>query len=111
LHRNAGSRVSAWGGNTRSPNFPEVDYVGWSVIFASKVCFDKVGLLDERFQIGYYEDVDFGLRAKRLGLKCFVTSPPVAHAGGRSMNTLRPRELGHARNMNLAYLKKKWGLK
>ncbi|GAG63708.1 unnamed protein product [marine sediment metagenome] len=107
----AGSRVGARGGNTSSPNFPEVDYVGWSVIFSSKVCFDKVGLLDENFKIGYYEDVDFGLRAKQLGIKCFVSSPPVAHAGGRSMNTLAPRELGHARNLNLAYLKRKWRLK
>lgn len=107
----SGAAVSRIGGNMSSNRFPEVDYLGWSVIFSSKKCFDRVGLLDESFSIGYYEDVDFGLRAKKLGIKSFVFSPPVSHDGGFSMNKIEPLRLGHARNLNLAYLKKKWGFK
>lgn len=107
----SGAAVSQIGGNTSSSRFPEVDYLGWSIIFSSKKCFDRVGLLDEHFSIGYYEDVDFGLRAKKLGIKSYVFSPPVSHDGGFSMNKIEPLRLGHARNINLAYLKKKWGFK
>lgn len=105
----SGAAVSQIGGNTSSGRFPEVDYLGWSIIFSSKKCFDRVGLLDEHFSIGYYEDVDFGLRAKKLGIKSYVFSPSVSHDGGFSMNKIEPLRLGHARNVNLAYLKKKWG--
>lgn len=107
----SGAAVSRTGGNTSSQNFPEVDYVGFSLIFSSKECFDRIGLLDESFKIGYYEDVDFGLRAKKLGIKSFVFSPPIEHDGGFSMNKIEPLRLGHARNLNLAYLKRKWGFR
>lgn len=107
----SGAAVSQIGGNTRSDRFPEVDYLGWSTIFSTKRCFDRVGLLDEHFDIGYYEDVDFGLRAKKLGIKSFIFSPPLKHEGGFSMNKIEPLRLGHARNVNLAYLKRKWGFK
>jgi len=107
----SGAAVSPTGGNMSSAKFPQVDYLGWSIIFSSKKCFDRVGLLDESFKIGYYEDVDFGLRAKKLGIKSFVFSPPVSHYGGFSMNKIEPLRLGHARNLNLAYLKKKWNLR
>lgn len=107
----SGAAVSPTGGNMTSSRFPEVDYLGWSIIFSSKKCFDRVGLLDESFKIGYYEDVDFGLRAKKLGIKSFIFSPPVQHDGGFSMNKIEPLRLGHARNLNLAYLKRKWNLR
>jgi len=107
----SGAAVSQIGGNIHSDRFPEVDYLGWSIIFSAKKCFDRVGLLDEHFSIGYYEDVDFGLRAKKLGIKSFVFSPPASHDGGFSMNKIEPLRLGHARNLNLAYLKKKWGFR
>lgn len=105
----AGKNVSKEGRGIGSPNFPQVDYIGWWLIFSSKGCFDKVGLLDEHFKIGYYEDVDFGLRVKRLGLKSFVyKSIKVIHLGGISMNKLAHEQLGQAKRANFAYLKKKW---
>ncbi|GAH51950.1 unnamed protein product, partial [marine sediment metagenome] len=78
----SGAAVSQIGGNVHSDRFPEVDYLGWFLIFSKRECFNRVGLLDESFSIGYYEDVDFGLRAKRLGIKSYIFSPPIKHVGG-----------------------------
>lgn len=108
----AGKNVSGKGRGVSSPNFPEVDYLGWWLIFSSKECFDKVGLLDEHFKIGYYEDVDFGLRAKQLGFKSFVyKSIRIKHLGGRTMNKLVRSQLIHAKHANFAYLKRKWRIR
>lgn len=105
----AGKNVSRTGRGVGSLNFPEVDYLGWWLIFSSKECFDKVGLLDEHFKLGYYEDVDFGLRAKQKGFKSFVfRSIKVRHLGGATMHKLAPSQLINAKHANFAYLKRKW---
>lgn len=106
----AGKNVSKTGRGMASPNFPQVDYLGWWFIFSSKECFDKVGLLDEHFKIGYYEDVDFGLRAKRLGFKSFVLRLPIWHKGGASMNKVNSSTLAQAKSQNFEWLKQKWNL-
>jgi len=99
-------------------NYPQVDYLGWSNIFSSKKCFDKVGLLDENFILGYYEDVDYGFRIKKAGLKSILLEarlhgemiPRIQHAGGTTMNEVDKDKLRAARSYNRAYLKKKWNL-
>lgn len=106
----AGQNVNRAGQGIGSPTHPEVDYLGWWLIFSSKECFDRVGLLDEHFKIGYYEDVDYGLRAKRLGLKNIVyRGVPATHLGGATMNKVNQEVLKQARRNNFLYLKKKWG--
>lgn len=107
----AGCRINSKGFNARdNPNSPEVDYLGWSLIFSSRECFSRVGLLDEHFIIGYYEDVDYGLRAKKLGIKSFVLHLPIHHKGGASMNKVNPGALAQARDKNYKWLKQKWNL-
>jgi GT2 family glycosyltransferase len=44
--------------------------------------FDKIGLLDEQFGLGYHEDVDFCIRAEDAGYKLLETgSFPIYHRG------------------------------
>lgn len=105
----AGAHISAKGFNLRiNPIFPEVDYLGWSLIFSSRECFNRVGLLDEHFVVGYFEDVDYGLRAKKLGIKSFVIRLPIWHKGGASMNKVNSAILAQARSRNYKWLRQKW---
>jgi len=50
-----------------------VDYVSGCCMMIKKEIFDEIGIFDERFFL-YYEDVDFCLRAKKAGYKCFVVT-------------------------------------
>lgn len=108
----SGCRINEKGFNLpKNSSFPEVDYLGWSLIFSSRECFNRVGLLDEHFVIGYYEDVDYGLRAKKLGIKSFVIHLPIWHKGGASMNKVNSKDLFDARSKNYKWLKQKWNFR
>ncbi len=49
----------------------KTDYVSGCCMLIKKEVIEKIGLLDERFFL-YYEDVDYCLRAKKLGLLTYV---------------------------------------
>jgi len=49
----------------------ESDYITGCALLIKSHVIDKIGLLNERFFL-YWEDVDWGLRAKKAGLKNFV---------------------------------------
>ena len=49
----------------------ESDYVNGCALLVRKSLIDHIGLLDERFFI-YWEESDWGLRAKRAGFRCLV---------------------------------------
>lgn len=54
----------------------ESDFITGCAVLVKKETIEKIGLLDERFFL-YWEDVDWGLRAKKAGLKNLVV--PDAH--------------------------------
>lgn len=54
----------------------ESDYITGCALLVSKKLIDTVGLLDERFFL-YWEDTDWGLRAKKFGFQNLVI--PSAH--------------------------------
>jgi len=59
-------------GNSRKNEKPEdSDYITGCALLVKKTLIDIIGLLDERFFL-YWEDVDWGLRAKKVGLKNMV---------------------------------------
>lgn len=63
--------------NNRKDEKPEdSDYITGCALLAKRKLIDKIGLLDERFFL-YWEDVDWGLRAKNAGFKNLVI--PSAH--------------------------------
>ena len=49
----------------------EMEYVTGALFFVKKEVIDKVGLLDERFEKGYFEEVDYMYRAREFGYKTF----------------------------------------
>lgn len=74
--------------------------------------FDQIGLFDENFRIGQFEDRDFFRRARRAGLVLGTTGRSLIHHFGsvtqdsiRGQNTIRPYE-----QENRAYYRRKYGL-
>ena len=49
----------------------ESDYITGCALLVKKSLLDRIGLLDERFFL-YWEDSDWGLRAKKAGFRCLV---------------------------------------
>jgi GT2 family glycosyltransferase len=54
-------------------------------LYVTRACLNGVGALSESYHRGYLEDVDFGLRARRIGFRnVCAASIYVGHAGSRS---------------------------
>lgn len=59
-------------GDGREDSLPvESDYISGCALLIKRSTIEKIGLLDERFFL-YWEDVDWGLRAQRVGFKNIV---------------------------------------
>lgn len=80
----------------------EVNWVSGSGMMIKKRVIDKVGLLDERF-FAYWEDADFGTRAKRAGFKAvLVPQAKLYHQGSVIMGKTSPEKIYYlARNGRL----------
>lgn len=74
--------------------------------------FDSVGLFDERFRIGQYEDADFFQRAKNAGFKLGTTGSAFIHHFGsitqKAIQKTAERQSYEAENR--AYFRAKWHL-
>jgi GT2 family glycosyltransferase len=54
-------------------------------LYVTRACLDRVGAMPELYARGYYEDVEFCLRAREAGMRnVCATGVYVAHAGSRS---------------------------
>ena len=74
--------------------------------------FEVIGLFDEQFRVGQFEDADFFLRARKAGFRLGTTGSSFIHHFGsvtqaalRSASPRRPYEAE-----NRAYFRKKWRL-
>jgi N-acetylglucosaminyl-diphospho-decaprenol L-rhamnosyltransferase len=74
--------------------------------------FDIVGLFDENFRIGQYEDADFFRRAKLSGFSLGMTGRSfIHHFGSVTQNSVRQKKAaGQYGEENRAYYRKKHGL-
>ena len=74
--------------------------------------FEKVGLFDERFRIGQFEDADFFIRARNAGIKLGTTGRAfLHHYGSVTQNAIRKKaEVASYEAENRAYFRAKWGL-
>ncbi len=84
-----------------------------AVCFAARrAVFDTIGLFDENFRIGQYEDTDFFLRATRAGFRLGTAgSSFIHHFGSVTQNTLgKAREPKPYALENKAYFIRKWKL-
>ena len=86
---------------------------------ASGICFmvrrrvfEEIGLFDENFRIGQFEDTDFFRRASRAGLKLAVTGRSfLHHFGSVTQDAIRRKRVRRPYEQeNRAYYHKKWRL-
>jgi N-acetylglucosaminyl-diphospho-decaprenol L-rhamnosyltransferase len=59
-------------------------------IYVTRACIDKIGLMDESYFL-YWEDVDWGVRAKAACGIGYAHSSVVPHIGGSSTGAVRKR--------------------
>lgn len=70
----------------------KVDWVSGTALLTSKKIFNKLGGFDENFFM-YFEDQDYCLRAKKLGLKIlFLPEFKVLHCGGKSWKSQKSQK-------------------
>jgi N-acetylglucosaminyl-diphospho-decaprenol L-rhamnosyltransferase len=62
-----------------------LDCISGASMFVTWDCLERIGPMDERFFL-YYEDLDWGLRAKHLGLG-YASASVVAHKGGTTLGS------------------------
>jgi N-acetylglucosaminyl-diphospho-decaprenol L-rhamnosyltransferase len=63
----------------------EMDCVSGASMFVRRECVEQIGPMDERFFL-YYEDLDWGIRAKPYGLG-YAAASIVAHKGGTTIGS------------------------
>lgn len=69
----------------------EVDYVSGSAVLIKRAVLDTVGMLDEAFSPGMYEETDLCARAKRAGFRVVqACTPTILHARSQSWNRQEP---------------------
>lgn len=70
----------------------QVPYLCFYGTLIPKKVWDAVGKLDERYKAGY-EDQDYCIRARKLGMMCFVTFRSFAlHLGGKTSSVMNEKE-------------------
>jgi len=73
--------------------FFEVDMLGMFSVVMRRKLIDEVGLLDERFGLGNFEDDDYSLRVRLAGYKLICAEDVfIHHCGKGTMSELGERE-------------------
>jgi N-acetylglucosaminyl-diphospho-decaprenol L-rhamnosyltransferase len=74
--------------------------------------FERIGLFDETFRVGVFEDTDFFERARAAGFKLGMTGRSfIHHFGSVTQKCIRDANLyGPYEEENRIYFRKKWGL-
>lgn len=84
-------------------------FVTFAAVYIKNKVIRKVGLLDEKFLNGYFDDVDYCLRARKAGFKIVYTPTTLIHLESLSFGAQdNSKEIF---NKNPAYFRQKWLLK
>jgi len=72
---------------------------------------ERIGLLDERFGVGTYEDDDYCYRARLSGYRCVIAGDTyVHHLGNRTFRKRGREEFKKILAQNRRYFTAKWGI-
>lgn len=85
-------------------------FVCFAATYIARRVIDKIGLLDEQFTVGYYEDGDYCLRAKAAGFKVNYVPVPIIHLHSKTTGSL-PNLREILRNNHGLFLKKWFEIK
>ncbi len=91
--------------------FMEVDFCRGYCLLTKRDVIDRIGLLDEAYGLGYYDDHDYSIRAIRAGFKCVKANDVyVEHVSGSTFSAVFKNDKGrqlHSRNSCI--FRSKWG--
>jgi GT2 family glycosyltransferase len=86
-----------------------VDHVIGAFYLVRRELFETLHGFDERFFV-YLEDLDFSLRASRIGWRChFLAGARAFHRGGGTSEAVKARRLCYSLRSRLAYASKHFG--
>lgn len=86
-----------------------VDHVIGAFYLVRRELFEALRGFDQRFFV-YLEDLDFSLRARRLGWKCcFLAGARAFHRGGGTSEAVKAKRLCYSLRSRLAYASKHFG--
>ncbi len=89
----------------------EISMLALFCIAMRRSVVDEVGLLDERFGIGMFEDDDYALRVQQKGYKVICAEDVfVHHWGSASFSKLSQEEYQRLFDENRKKLEEKWGM-
>lgn len=81
----------------------KVDHVIGAFFLVRRDLFDALSGFDERFFV-YLEDLDFSLRARKVGWHCvYLADVQAFHAGGGTSNQIKARRLFYSLRSRLVY--------
>lgn len=82
---------------------------GFCVLMRREV-FDRLGYLDEGFEIGNCEDDDYGFRTRMMGLELVIAKDTfIHHVGSVSIKALGEQRFEEVYGKNLEFYARKWG--
>lgn len=103
MHRYAAERAR----RLRGRHVDVENLMGYCLLVRKEV-FDVIGLLDERFGIGNYEDDDFSLRARRAGFRLRIAGDVFVHHYGSRTFAARAESYDALLEKNKALFDEKW---
>ena len=81
---------------------------GFCLLFKREV-FERIGYLDERFGVGFFEDDDFCLRARDAGFLCLIARQVYIHHYGSQTFRLLGLDVQRELDKNYEIFREKWG--
>lgn len=91
--------------------FTEIPHCTGFCMLAKKDLFKKIGLLDEIYSPGYYEDNDLSMRARSIGLKCIQADDSfVFHIGSQSFGKIPSKTKSKLIEKNKAIYETRYGI-
>jgi len=93
---------------SRNDCFPS-ERLDFFCVAVRKDIYNNLGGLDEQFGLGYYEDLDFSVRANRAGVKMMVAEDCfIFHSAGKSFSNVGKKSVKKLMHENKKKLKKKY---
>jgi GT2 family glycosyltransferase len=90
----------------------EIPALAMYCVALSRHTIEEVGLLDEQFAVGMFEDDDYALRVRKAGMKILCSEDVfIHHFGGVSLSKLKPSEYQKIFEENKRKYEQKWGIK
>lgn len=103
----AQQRLREYGGR-----YFQIDMLGMFCVVFRRRLLDEVGLLDERFELGTFEDDDFCHRVRMLGYKLICAEDVFVHHFGKgTMRALGDKDYLAFFNSNRKRFEQKWGVR